>query len=65
MEKKLMQARSEFNGLLDYVTTGSSRSRIHEVELGIFRKLLELGRTLLELFVASVGSGDSGPAVQD
>ncbi|MFC1835651.1 ISKra4 family transposase [Thermodesulfobacteriota bacterium] len=65
MEKKVMQARTEFNDLLEYVTTGSAGSEIHDVELGIFRRLLGLGRTLLELFVASVGKGDVGPTVRD
>ncbi len=63
MEKNVMQARTEFNDLLEYVTTGSVGSEIHNVEFGIFRRLLGLGRTLLELFVASVGKGEVGPTV--
>ncbi len=65
MEKKLMQATAEFNELLEYVTAGARESEIHDAEHGIFRRLLGLGRTLLELYVASVGTGDLGPRVLD
>ncbi len=65
MEKKLMQAGQEFNELLEYVTDRSRDLEIHDAEHGIFRRLLSLGRTLLELFVASVGDGDLRPTVLD
>lgn len=65
MEKKLMDAHEEFNNLIEYVTVGSTGSEIHDVELGIFRRLLGLGRTLLELFVASAGERCVGPTVHD
>lgn len=65
MEKKLMQVRGEFNELLEYVTDGLRDSEIHDAEHGIFRRLLKLGRTLLELYVASVGNGDLGPTILD
>ena len=64
MEKKLMEAHDKFKDLIEYVTVGSVGSEIHDAELGIFRRLLGLGRTLLELFVASSGSGDVGPTMQ-
>ena len=36
---------------------------IHEVELGIFRSVLKLGRQCLELFLAHVGNGDMGSTI--
>jgi len=65
MEKTVMQAHEQFNDLLEYATIGSAGSEIHDAEFGIFRRLLGLGRTLLEVFVASSGRCDLGPTVQD
>ncbi|MFC1834292.1 hypothetical protein ACFL2Q_06100 [Thermodesulfobacteriota bacterium] len=50
MEDKLMEAREEFNEILAYVTEQAKGSEIQKAEEGIFRRLLELGRTLLGLF---------------
>jgi hypothetical protein len=53
--------KSDFAALQDYVraaaTTGTA---VHEVELGLWKRLLALGRQLLGQFFAQVGNGDQG-----
>jgi hypothetical protein len=39
-------------------------SEIHEVEGEIFRRLLRLGKHLLEVFLSAVGDGKQGPTIQ-
>jgi hypothetical protein len=60
MEEKIRQAREEFNAILEYVLEKALGREIHEVEEGIYRMLLRLGRILLELFVVAVGTGKMG-----
>lgn len=60
MEEKILQARQEFNKLVDFVTREALGREIHVVEGEIFRMLLRLGRILLELFLRSVGTGHVG-----
>jgi len=60
MNEKIEQAQREFNAILDYVLGGAMHREIHEVEVGIYRMLLRLGRILLELFVLGVGTGRMG-----
>jgi hypothetical protein len=60
MQEKIEQARFEFNAILDYVLQGAMDQEIHEVEDGIYRMLLRLGRILLELFVLARGTGKLG-----
>lgn len=60
MEKKIEQARQEFNAILDYVVNGARGSQIHQAEEAIYRMILRLGCILLELFVLSVGTGKMG-----
>jgi hypothetical protein len=57
MEDKILEAREEFKSILEFVTNRAGDLEIHEVEHGIFRYLLRLGRLLLEVFIASVGTG--------
>ena len=65
MEAKILEAREEFNGILDFVLTETGGSEIHQVEREIFRRLLRLGRSLLEVFLRSVGTGKQGPFIED
>jgi hypothetical protein len=44
MDKKIEEARREFNAVLDYVAKGALGREIHEVEAGIYQRLLLLGR---------------------
>ncbi|MEW6351817.1 MAG: hypothetical protein AB1646_22440, partial [Thermodesulfobacteriota bacterium] len=60
MEEKILEARGEFNRIVDFVTGEAVGREIHVVELRIFRDLLRLGRVLLELFLKSVGTGYVG-----
>lgn len=52
MQEKIKEARREFNAILDYILQGAVGREIHEVEEGIYRRLLRLGRT---------STGDQGP----
>jgi hypothetical protein len=63
MKEKIEEARLEFNGILDYIVQGAMGQEIHEVEEGIYRRLLRLGRILLELFVLAAGTGKIGEAL--
>lgn len=60
MEEKILQAREEFNKVVDFVTTEALDRELHVVEGEIFRMLLKLGGILLELFLRSVGTGHVG-----
>lgn len=51
------QARDTFEKLLSYVVGNAEREELHEVERGIFVRLLELGLMLLRLFLAQKGTG--------
>lgn len=63
MEKKIEEAQAEFNGILDFIVRTALGQQIHEVEEGIYRRLLRLGRILLELFVLATGTGKTGEAL--
>jgi len=60
MQEKIEEARREFNAIVDYVVQCATDREIHEVENGIYRMLLRLGRILLELFVLAMGTGKQG-----
>jgi hypothetical protein len=63
MEDKILQAREEFNDILEFVSSRAGGLEIHEVEQSVFMYLLRLGKLLLETFVASVGTGRAGDRV--
>jgi hypothetical protein len=63
MEDNILEARQEFNKVVDFVTKEALDREIHIVEGEIFRMLLRLGRILLELFLRSVGTGLVGRTV--
>jgi hypothetical protein len=63
METKIEEARAEFNAILDFIVRAALGLQIHEVEEEIYRRLLRLGRILLELFVFAVGTGKSGESL--
>lgn len=64
MDAKILEAREEFNGILEFVTVDCMGSEIHEVEGEIFRRLLRLGKHLLEVFLSAVGDGKQGSTIQ-
>ncbi len=55
--------REEFNAIIDYILKCAEGVEIHEVESGIYRRLLRLGLILLELFVLAAGTGKVGEAL--
>jgi hypothetical protein len=60
MDRKIEEARAEFNEILDFIVRTALGRQIHEVEDDLYRRLLRLGRILLELFVLATGTGKSG-----
>jgi len=60
MDKKIEEAHQEFNAILHYIILMAMGREIHEVEAGIYRRLLRLGRIFLELFVVATGTGRTG-----
>ena len=63
MEKKIEEARAEFNSILDFVVRAALGREIHEVEEDLYRRVLRLGRILLELYVLACGTGKTGEAL--
>lgn len=51
------EARDKFEELLRYVRADAMSEELHEVERGIFVRLLELGLVLLRLFLEAKGTG--------
>ena len=56
-EAMLDKLNSEFSKVTTYVEQASGREPIHQVEQEMFRKLMEIGRSLLEYFIAQSGTG--------
>lgn len=65
MERKIEEARREFNSIVDYILGAALCREIHEVEYGVYQRLLRLGRILLELFVLAIGTGMIGEMLID
>jgi len=63
MEQKIEEARAEFNEILDFIVRTALGRQIHKVEEDLYRRLLRLGRILLELFVLASGTGKTGEAL--
>ncbi len=52
---------SKFEEMLEYVESAcKNRQAAHQVELGIFRMILEIGRMALGMFFSLCGTGDQG-----
>lgn len=60
MDTKIEEAHQEFNAILHYILVMAMGRQIHEVEAGIYLRLLRLGRILLELFVLATGTRRTG-----
>lgn len=64
-EQAFLKAQTELDQMCRLVEmTAADGQRIDEVERALFARLLALGRTLLEAFVAAQGDGDSGAELQ-
>ena len=60
VEREWDKIHDEFSELEDYVRRAVEESEaLHEVERGIFKRLLTLGRRLMEAYVAESGTGYS------
>ena len=51
------QAQRLLQELDEYVCGAVGRDELHEVEHGVFRRLQQLGRVMMERFVAASGTG--------
>ncbi|MGH9892364.1 MAG: ISKra4 family transposase [bacterium] len=51
------EARGAFEALLRFVRTDAQGLQLHEVERGVFARLLQLGLALLRVFLAQKGTG--------
>jgi len=56
----ISKARDQFDELILFVTQEASSEPLNEVERGIFRQLLAIGRTLLSVTILSFRGGDVG-----
>ncbi|HRA88226.1 MAG TPA: hypothetical protein PK992_09155 [Planctomycetaceae bacterium] len=64
LEVKVGLIRGKLEDLITFVSTAAEKgTAAHEVERGLFRSLLELGKMLFGLFLLSVGEGDVGESV--
>jgi hypothetical protein len=64
MEKTMLSARGQFEGLLESLSTAAEQPReLHAVERDIWEGVLALGRTLLLHFVQQKGVCDVGPTL--
>lgn len=53
----MRESRDQLDLLLRYLRTDAQKSELHEVERGILVRLLQLGQTLLQAFLAEKGTG--------
>lgn len=64
-EQLLLKGQSQFNQIVAFIRqSDAAGSRIDQVEQGLWTQLLDLGRAMLESFVAAQGSGDVGPTLK-
>src|SRR6478672_6307984 len=64
-EQALLKAHEQFQQLLDSVRQAVEQHlRADQVERDLMRRLLDIGLTVLNVFVARHGDGDSGPTIE-
>jgi len=64
-EQAILKGQTQFEQIAAFVREASRDGRpIHQVELGLWERLLSLGHIMLEGFLAGVGSGDLGPTLE-
>lgn len=64
-EQALLKAHEQFQQPLDSVQLAAEpHPRADQVERDLMRRLLAIGLTVLNVFVARHGDGDSGPAIE-
>src|SRR5262245_62768628 len=63
-EQAILKARGQFDEIVDLVRQAAERGeRIDVLERDLMHNLLALGHSLLTVYVAQQGDGDSGPAI--
>lgn len=65
LDTAISNARNDFEKILFFVTRDADDRQLHEVERGIFQRLLTLGASLLQVFLITLGMGDVGPTHTD
>ncbi len=63
LEEMILNSEASFKGILDYVQEEGNDQAIDEVEKELFSKLLELGQSLMGVFVANQDRGYVGKTV--
>jgi hypothetical protein len=64
-EVGILKLQAEFDGMLSFVQHAAGEGMcIDQVERGLWSRLLALGRSMLERFVAAQGTGDLGPVIE-
>ena len=58
--ERVLHAQAEFSALVDFVQEDRESEEISQVEEQLFSRLLDLGRSLLEVYVAEHGTGYVG-----
>lgn len=65
MEELISHAKKEFDNILSYVQGKAQENQIHEVERSIFFYLMQMGLTLLLIFLKQKGLGWKGKTLTD
>src|SRR3954470_13216765 len=64
-ERALLKGQTEFEQIAAFVRESSREARpIHQVERGLWERLLSLGHAMLEAHLAGAGTGDLGPTLE-
>ena len=63
-ENTIADTREGFERLLDYVKDNASKLNAHEMEEGIFKKLIPIGQAALKTYFAEKGTGDISHEIQ-
>ncbi|MBA2703459.1 MAG: ISKra4 family transposase [Blastocatellia bacterium] len=64
VERQLPNVHASLNALVGWIyQSANDGTAAHEVERGLFDRLLALGKTLFDAFLKLVGPGDFGPSV--
>jgi hypothetical protein len=64
VERQLPEVHDQLDALVGWISrSAQDGTSAHEVERGLFDKLLALGKTLFQAFVETVGPGDFGESV--
>ncbi len=63
-ENTIAYAREGFERLIDYVKENAQKMDAHEMEEGIFKNLIPIGKAALKTYFAKKGTGEMGDEIQ-